>query len=73
MGNTVRLHTKFHRASLIIKRSNERHTPVRIRRKAAYEVPKDSKIKNIDLNNIFFGGFSKYTPGAYCQEASQKV
>ena len=32
MGNIVsKLHAKFHQASLIIKRSNGRHTQVRIR------------------------------------------
>ena len=47
MGNTVsKLHTMFHRATLIIKHSHGRHTPVRIRLYTSINglVHKDSKV-----------------------------
>ena len=52
MGNTfIKLYKKFHWTSSNIKRSNGRHTPVRVR----LSVLKDSKTKKIDLRKIEVG------------------
>ena len=61
MGNTVsKLHTKFHRANFIKKRSNGRHTPVSIRVYVGKRrIHKDSKTKKIGLKNKKSGFLEK--------------
>ena len=76
MNNVSKLHshTMHHWASLIIKRSNSRQTPVRIHYVSKNgQVHKDLKTKKIDLKNIFFQGISKKLPGECCKEAACQV
>ena len=67
-------YTKFYWATLIIKRSNGRHTPVLVQLYGEKRlVHKDSKTKKINLKNNFFGDFSKSSPGECCYVAACKV